>query len=218
MMPDISCWLTPGLHHSWMSPAWSLVQYIWNPFSQILMWIRSPGELAETDCFIPSPEFVSVVPLGSKMCISKKVSSYADTNGLEIYASYWIKPTNVHPVFLVQCHILYRVWEKKKVSFGKFNFINEFIDLQEYNKIQQKSQNILKKRYIFFSDLETGGSKITGATRVGFFEVSLPGLQMATFRCLHMVFPICTSLMSFSYSSCRPSAILKLGPILLASF
>lgn len=51
------------------------------------MWTRSPGGLAKTDCFMPYPEFVSVVPLGSKMDISKKVSSYTDANGLEIYAS-----------------------------------------------------------------------------------------------------------------------------------
>ena len=27
------------------------------------------------------------------------------------------------------------VWEKNKASFANFNFINEYIDLQEYHKI-----------------------------------------------------------------------------------
>lgn len=83
----ICCWLTLGLHHSCMSAAQSLVQYIWNTCSQNLMWIRSPGGLAETDCSISSPELVSVVPGAQKCTFLKMCLGDTDTDGLEF--SLW---------------------------------------------------------------------------------------------------------------------------------
>lgn len=84
-MPDLSGLLTPELHHSAASPAWSLVRYSGNACSQTLTCIKPPGGLVETGLLYPlSRVSDSVVPWGSKMCISKKFPGDADDAGLEM--------------------------------------------------------------------------------------------------------------------------------------